>query len=84
MSHKNQVFDIGLTKNYNVGVEIKRTASVSAPTFFYFIGNSDFGEDKRKHMFTERVLDKHVFGHGNKTKQVLEDVKALNASFLSQ
>lgn len=51
---------------------------------YFFIGNSDFGKDKKKHMFTEHMLDKHVFGHDNKTKQVLEDIKALNASLVSK
>ena len=51
--------------------------------FFCFIGNSDFGGTKRKHMFTEHMLDKHVLKHDNKTKEVLEDIKTFDTSLVS-
>ena len=41
----------------------------------YFIGNCDFWENKKEHMFIEHMLDKHVFGRDNKTMAGLEDVK---------
>ena len=50
---------------------------------FCFIGNSDFGGTKRKHMFTEHMLDKHVLKHDNKTKEVLEDIKTFDTSLVS-
>jgi len=48
----------------------------------YFIGNFDFGKPRKEYMFTEHMLDKHAFGHDNKAKEVLEDIKTFNASFV--
>ena len=33
-------------------------------------------------MFIERMLDKHVFGHENKTALCLEDIKTFHPSFV--
>ena len=46
-----------------------------AELFVLFIGNCDFWENKKEHMFIEHMLDKHVFGHENKMMAGLEDVK---------
>ncbi len=35
-------------------------------------------------MFTEHMLDKHVFEHDNKTKEMLEDIKTFNTSLVSK
>lgn len=32
-------------------------------SIFYFIGNSDFGDNKNKRMFIEHTLDNETFGH---------------------
>ena len=42
---------------------------------FYFIGNSNFYESKKKHMFIEHMLDKHVFRHEKKTVIRSENIK---------
>lgn len=47
-----------------------------------FIGNSDFEKCKKKRMFTEHMLDKHAFGHGKKTKEMLEDIKTFFSKFV--
>ncbi len=59
------------------GVEVSKT-------LFYFIGNSDVGEHKKKHMFIEHMLDKRVFGHGDRTKKMLEDIKSFDTRFVSK
>ena len=46
---------------------------------FYFIGNCVFGAVKKEHMFVEHMLDKHVFGHDNKTLAESEDIKTFFA-----
>ncbi len=53
-------------------------------SFFRFIGNSDVGEHKKKHMFTEHMLDKRVFGHDDRTKEMLEDIKIFDIRFVSK
>ncbi len=45
----------------------RRRRILQSRILFYFIGNSDFGELKKKRMFTEHTLDKHAFEHNNKT-----------------
>ena len=50
--------------------------------FYFFIGNCDFSENRNKHMFTEHMLDKHVFEHENKTALCLEDIKTFHTSFV--
>lgn len=60
---------------------IKGEAAVSG-FFFHFIGNCDFSENRNKHMFTEHMLDKHVFEHENKTALCLEDIKTFHTSFV--
>ena len=46
---------------------------------FYFIGNFDFRENKKKHMFIEHMLDKHAFGYDNKTLAGSEDIETFFA-----
>lgn len=52
--------------------------------FYSFVGNADFWKHKKKHPFIERMLDKHVFGHEDKTKEMLEDIKPLDTDFVIQ
>ena len=42
---------------------------------YFFIGNCVFGVAKKEHMFIEHMLDKHVFGHDNKTLAGSEDIE---------
>ncbi len=35
-------------------------------------------------MFNEHMLDKYAFGHNDKTKEVLEDIKTFHTSFVIQ
>ena len=46
-----------------------------AELFVSFIGNSNFYESKKKHMFIEHMLDKHVFRHEKKTVIRSENIK---------
>lgn len=62
----------------------KKVSGIPGTFLFCFIGNSDFGKGKKKHMFTEHTLDKHVFGHDNKMKKVLKDIKTFNTSLVSK
>lgn len=39
---------------------------------------------KKKHMFVERMLDKYVLGHDNKTKEMLKDIKTFDISYVSK
>ena len=55
-----------------------RGVEVSKTLFYYF------GKHKKKHMFIERMLDKHVFGYDNRTKEMLEDIKTFDTSFVSK
>ena len=41
-----------------------------------------FLRTENKHMFTEHMLDKHVFEHENKTALCLEDIKTFHTSFV--
>ncbi len=36
-------------------------------------------QSKKEHMFIEHMLDKHVFGHDNKTLAESEDIKTFFA-----
>ena len=57
------------------GAVASKTASVLWQRFmlcmkslpYFFIGNCDFPENRKKHMFTEHMLDKHVSEHEDKT-----------------
>ena len=51
------------------------TAVALAAAFCTFIGNCVFGVAKKEHMFIEHMLDKHVFGHDNKTLAGSEDIE---------
>ena len=52
--------------------------------FFYFIGNCVFGVAKKEHMFIEHMLDKHVFGHDNKTLAGSEDIETFFAKTIDK
>ena len=56
------------------GDRARRESSASG-TLCSFIGNSNFYESKKKHMFIEHMLDKHVFRHEKKTVIRSENIK---------
>ncbi len=65
-------------------VKVWETLILLGFPIFYFIGNSDVGKHKKKHMFTEHMLDKRVFGHDDRTKEMLEDIKTFDTRFVSK
>ena len=58
-------------------------ASFANETLLYFIGNFDFGGNKKKHTFLEHMLDNGVFEHDCMTTQ-LEDIKTFHTSLVSK
>lgn len=64
-------------------IQIEKEAEFGG-SLFCFIVNSDFWKHKKEHMFIERMLDKHVFGHDNRTKEMLEDIKTFDTSLVSK
>lgn len=50
---------------------------------FYFIGNFDFLNNKKKHTFSEYMFDKRMFEHDYVTTR-LEDIETFHTSLVSK
>ena len=61
----------------------RRRRILQSRILFLFIGNSDFGRNKKEHTFTERMSDGCVPGHDDKTMG-LKNIKSFDTSLVVQ